>query len=425
MAFDDALVEVLDRNSELLDNKTVLITGNITSLQILTLLTRTARAFVVTDNYEVAKGLSAMMGIKLGSSSFERADKKHLTVFFAKSGDSRLKEALNTEIQTLSSSTAVSKLDSLVVLLNKTKSLSQKQLIDFREFITPETELYLLGANAIGAKSADGLVKKVATVTKLDSARKSTLFSATVPYDATFAEPKKLNDVSYHGLTLKQEHGLFSQGELDEGTRQLLEAMHKDLSLTCTKEGRDNAEAVSKKFDELTSDVDSSDFLKPLDFLGTNDLLTEHSPVLDLGCGSGIIGLTLAKRGFTKVVGTDISATALVATSENAKLNNLKVSTLACNMLPSAAELNQGGLSISEGKFDLIATNPPFHDGIAKSTAQTIDMLTKVKDSLNTNGVLYLVCNTCLHYEEPLREAFDKVEVIRQTTKFTVFKAIK
>lgn len=424
MAFDDGLVEVLDRNAELLENKTVLITGNITSLQCLKLLGRTSRAFVVCDNYEIAKGLSAMIGEHLGSSSFERADKKHLTIFFAKSSDKRLQEALASELATIDNADGKTKLDSLVVLLNKTKSLSQKQLVDFRSFITEETDLYLLGANAIGAKSADSLVKKVASVTKLDSARKSTIFSASVPKDAMFDSPKVLKDVTYHGLTLKQEHGLFSQGELDQGTKELLEAMHLDLSLECTKEGKDNAKEVESKFASLNADLANEEFLSPLDFLGKNDILTEHSAVLDLGCGSGIIGLTLAKRGFTKVVGSDVSATALSSTMENAELNKLKVSTIACNMLPTAKELNEAGISVAEGKFDLIATNPPFHDGIAKSTAHTVDMLTKVKDSLNPNGILYLVCNTCLHYEEPLREAFDKVEVIKQTTKFTVFKAV-
>ena len=68
-------------------------------------------------------------------------------------------------------------------------------------------------------------------------------------------------------------------------------------------------------------------------------------------------------------------------------------------------------------------TNPPFHQGIERTTSPTLDMIAKAKDHLTADGALYLVGNTSLHYEQALQEAFTTVTTLAATTKFTVFKA--
>ena len=50
-------------------------------------------------------------------------------------------------------------------------------------------------------------------------------------------------------------------------------------------------------------------------------------------------------------------------------------------------------------------------------------MIAHAPEYLSANGALYLVGNTCLHYEQALEQAFKRVEVLYSTTKFTVFKA--
>lgn len=51
--------------------------------------------------------------------------------------------------------------------------------------------------------------------------------------------------------------------------------------------------------------------------------VTERDTVLDVGCGSGILGITASKLGANKVIMTDIDECAVVATEHNMKLNGV------------------------------------------------------------------------------------------------------
>ena len=88
-------------------------------------------------------------------------------------------------------------------------------------------------------------------------------------------------------------------------------------------------------------------------------LFLEQDPrILDLCCGSGCIGLAIAKRvKDAKITLADISQQALTVAKENAALNKLsgRVRCVRANALaPAAAFL---------GKFDLIVSNPPYVTG--------------------------------------------------------------
>lgn len=406
MAYDDGLVELLHRNHSCLSNKKVLLTGQITSMQILSQIKDCQRAFILTDNYVTAQGLGAMIGVKLGHGSFESAQRKHLTLIFGDSEDPQVLSTIQADIP---------QVDVLIVLLNKNKTMSLKDIHAFLPVVSSSTQILLLGANAIGGKSADSLLKGAAKIHKLDSARKCTLFSAKLEDATLIKQLKALASVEFGSLKLMQSHGLFSQGQLDLGTHLLLNAMHADLS----------AQVQKQRFNtELVKDLRATD-------LNSQPNLAEFGPALDLGCGSGIIGLTLAQRGIATVLSSDISATALRATRLNAESNGLgqQIYPFACNMLPQPEELegvkNSLGQNapLNDHKFQIIATNPPFHEGLERSLGPTLEMIAQAKNRLLPNGCLYLVGNTCLHYEVQLREAFSRVTELIHTTKFTVFKA--
>ena len=73
--------------------------------------------------------------------------------------------------------------------------------------------------------------------------------------------------------------------------------------------------------------------------------------VLDLGTGSGAIGLTLAKeRPNWQVVCSDISFEALKVASKNMNLNSLEVFLVNSDWLSS----------FRDGQFDIIIANPPY-----------------------------------------------------------------
>ncbi len=73
--------------------------------------------------------------------------------------------------------------------------------------------------------------------------------------------------------------------------------------------------------------------------------------VLDLCCGSGAIGISLAKiSSHVKVLGTDISEKALAVAEENAKNLRVKMKFASGDMFAPAAGR----------KFDMIVSNPPY-----------------------------------------------------------------
>ncbi len=46
-------------------------------------------------------------------------------------------------------------------------------------------------------------------------------------------------------------------------------------------------------------------------------------PLLDIGCGSGILSIAALKLGSTHAIAVDVDGAAVVSTQENAKLNNI------------------------------------------------------------------------------------------------------
>ena len=85
--------------------------------------------------------------------------------------------------------------------------------------------------------------------------------------------------------------------------------------------------------------------------------------------------------------------------------------------------VKEGQLSASdiEGKFDLIISNPPFHDGIDTAYRAVTELITQAKWHLNQGGELRIVANAFLPYPELLRQHFGDYEVVAQTGKFKVY----
>ena len=72
--------------------------------------------------------------------------------------------------------------------------------------------------------------------------------------------------------------------------------------------------------------------------------------IIDLGCGSGVIGLTLKKKlSNVEVTLLDISNEALNISQENAKLLDLDVNFIESDMWDKV-----------DGKFDVVISNPPY-----------------------------------------------------------------
>ncbi|MBI4018802.1 MAG: methyltransferase [Candidatus Aenigmarchaeota archaeon] len=69
---------------------------------------------------------------------------------------------------------------------------------------------------------------------------------------------------------------------------------------------------------------------------------------LEIGCGAGLSSIVAAKKGAT-VTAIDINQDAVTATGKNANFNNVNIKTIVSDLFSSI-----------EGKFDIIAFNPPY-----------------------------------------------------------------
>ena len=133
--------------------------------------------------------------------------------------------------------------------------------------------------------------------------------------------------------------------------------------------------------------------------------------VLDLGCGAGIIGSMIKKRApNAQITMTDIHAMALESARKTLSENQLQGEVYASDVF-----------SDIEGKFDLIISNPPFHDGIDTAYRAVTELITQAKWHLNQGGELRIVANAFLPYPELLRQHFGDYEVVAQTGKFKVY----
>lgn len=169
-----------------------------------------------------------------------------------------------------------------------------------------------------------------------------------------------------YGLNFMTDAGVFSKGELDAGSRLLLEA------------------------------------LPALD-----------GDVLDLGCGWGAIGVAIAKANKgARVVMADVNHRALGLCRENCTRNGVTAEVIE----------SDGMAAVMGRRFDAVVTNPPIRAG-----KQVIyRMFADAAVSLKAGGALYLVirkqqgAESCVKY---LKTLYHEVEKLDKSAGFWVLKA--
>ncbi|MFI9508945.1 class I SAM-dependent methyltransferase [Nocardia sp. NPDC052566] len=139
---------------------------------------------------------------------------------------------------------------------------------------------------------------------------------------------------------------------------------------------------------------------------------------IDLGCGTGILAVSLAKaRPRVRVVGTDQSAAAVASARATVAANDLadRVSVVRDDAMSSAAD----------NSADLVMCNPPFHVGAAVHTGSAIKMFGEAGRVLRPGGELWIVYNSHLNYRGVVERMVGRTEVIARNRKFTVTRSVR
>lgn len=137
--------------------------------------------------------------------------------------------------------------------------------------------------------------------------------------------------------------------------------------------------------------------------------------VLDVGCGYGVIGLTTAARGAGEVIMTDDSLLAAGCAAASVETSGF------ANVSVVAADLFDG--LESKQKFDLIVSNPPFHQGFEADTNVARRLIIESGTWLAPGGRLVIVANVFLRYDRLMRESFSRVRTVAENSRYAVWEA--
>lgn len=136
---------------------------------------------------------------------------------------------------------------------------------------------------------------------------------------------------------------------------------------------------------------------------------------LDLGCGLGVIGISLAKKFNLNFDMIDINGTAVKISRQNTITNNVQRQT---NVFES------NGFSNISAMYDNIITNPPIKTG----KTLLFSLMDGAYQHLNINGQLILVIRKD-HGMESLKkhliELFGNCEIIERNKGYYILKSIK
>ncbi|MDX1803597.1 MAG: methyltransferase [Alcanivorax sp.] len=234
--------------------------------------------------------------------------------------------------------------------------------------ISGPCELWLLGPSKGGIRGAlKYLEQHVDAAELVDSARHCKLYRGML-------QPGERQSLAVWGsvipcgeLEAVSYPGVFSHGRLDEGTRMLLAAM--------------------------------------------DGALPAPGRALDLGCGAGLITLSLARQGW-QMQAVDVSAAAVAASCHSLERNGLQGRVMGGDLYSPVS-----------GRVDVIVTNPPFHEGRQRTTGISQRLIELAPSHLQPGGVLWLVANRELPYMQWLEQAFAKVQIVTESNRFRVYRA--
>ncbi|EKY3200215.1 16S rRNA (guanine(1207)-N(2))-methyltransferase RsmC [Cronobacter turicensis] len=274
----------------------------------------------------------------------------------------------NTRYGLVADADIVADSDTLIYYWPKNKPEAQFQLMNLLSLLPVGTDIFVVGENRSGVRSAEAMLEAYCPLNKIDSARRCGLYHGRLEKQPEFNADGWWGEYQVDELTIKTLPGVFSRDGLDVGSDLLLST------------------------------------------------LSPHTKgkVLDVGCGTGVLAAALASHSpKVRLTLCDVSAPAVEASRATLAANGFEGEVIASNVF-----------SEIKGRFDIIISNPPFHDGMETSFEAAQTLIRSAVRHLNIGGELRIVANAFLPYPNVLDETFGNHEVLAQTGRFKVYRAV-
>ncbi|ECO2489731.1 23S rRNA (guanine(1835)-N(2))-methyltransferase RlmG [Salmonella enterica] len=264
----------------------------------------------------------------------------------------------------------------VLIKVPKTLALLEQQLRALRKVVTAQTRI-IAGAKArdIHTSTLELFEKVLGPTTTTLAWKKARLINCTFSHPQLADAPQTLSwKLEDTGWTIHNHANVFSRTGLDIGARFFMQHLPENLD----------------------------------------------GEIVDLGCGNGVIGLSLlAKNPQANVVFVDESPMAVDSSRLNVETN-----------LPEAFErcefmINNALSGVEPFRFNAVFCNPPFHQKHALTDNIAWEMFHHARRCLKINGELYIVANCHLDYFHKLKKIFGNCATIATNNKFVILKAVK
>lgn len=142
-----------------------------------------------------------------------------------------------------------------------------------------------------------------------------------------------------------------------------------------------------------------------------------HARVLDLGCGTGALGVLAARQAWAgHVMLLDADADAVRSAAETLRRAGVVHAEVRASDVANA---------IADERFNVILSNPPFHVGKATALDVPRAFIEAAHDLLVPGGALRLVANRTLPYERWITDRFGSVDTLHDGQRFKVLGATR
>ncbi|MDT0596092.1 methyltransferase [Glaciecola petra] len=311
--------------------------------------------------------------------------------------------------------TGTSRLDGVVIYLPKAKQQLVMLIENAAALVKDNGSILIIGENKAGVKSVSKLLEKFGQhVNKIDSAKHCGLYALTLEKplpDFNVDKYSEIRSYNIHDTSIKvfSLPGVFGHKQLDPGTDLLL----SELSPT---------------------------------WLLKEAALKRSSHVYDFACGTGLIGVYVAKvmavyfaakfpknshtietpddeseniGNVLKISMSDVSALAIYCSQKTAQLNNIDTSFATLDIVP------KDGMLKPIKSYNLIVSNPPFHAGIQNDYSITQNFIKASFSLCKPYAKMVLVANRFLPYPDALQQVYGKFQELNATPKYRVYQVEK